>query len=69
MVRFQSDSGGKKSSPDKPRGPRKHIAALKKRAAHLEKRIAASTDRRLTYDEAELAALRWALSKLERGVD
>ena len=38
---------------------------LRRRAAHLQKRIDASTGPRLTYDEAELGALRWAIRILE----
>lgn len=45
------------------RRDRKRVAALRKRAAHLSQRIAAS-EKRLTYDEVELDALLWVLSVL-----
>lgn len=38
---------------------------LRRRAAHLQQRIGASTGTRLSYDEAELGALRWAIRILE----
>jgi hypothetical protein len=38
----------------------RYIAILEKRADHLEKRIN-SSDRDLSYDKAELAALDWAV--------
>ena len=41
----------------------RRIAVLKKRLAHLERRISESP-KRLTYDEEEAATLRWVLSKL-----
>lgn len=43
----------------------RRIGMLRRRAAHLQRRIAARTDTRLTYDEAELGALRWAIRILE----
>ena len=42
---------------------RRRVATLRKRLAHLEARIA-SSPKRLTYDEEEAAALRWALGEL-----
>lgn len=44
----------------------RRIGMLLRRAAHLEARIAASPDRKLTYDQAEASALRWAVRELEK---
>lgn len=38
---------------------------LRRRAEHLERRIAANPSRNLSYDQAELSALRWAVGELD----
>jgi hypothetical protein len=43
----------------------RRLGMLRRRAAHLQRRIEAAADKRLTYDEAELVALRWALAELD----
>ena len=43
----------------------KQIKVLEKRRDHLVNRINKSTDKRLTYDEAEVSALNWAINKLK----
>ena len=45
------------------RGERR-IATLKKREAHLRKRISES-DKSLSYDEQEASALKWVISIVE----
>ena len=42
----------------------KRIHTLNRRAEHLQQRIEASTTKDLTYDRAELEALRWAVGEL-----
>ena len=49
---------------DKKRARR--IAMLRRRAAHLQERIAANPGRNLAYDLAEASALRWAAVELEK---
>ena len=46
-------------------GPKKHLKMLQRRADHLEKRINTNPVS-LTYDKAELAALRWAIVRCSR---
>ena len=46
---------------------RERLKTLTRRADHLAKRIAESP-LDLTYDKAELAALRWAIQELEEKV-
>lgn len=46
---------------------RERIKVLERRADHLAKRIAESP-LDLTYDKAELSALRWAIRELEEKV-
>ena len=41
----------------------KHMKMLKRRAQHLSDRIKAKPG--LSYDQSELAALRWAIKELE----
>jgi hypothetical protein len=43
---------------------RRRIAALQRRAAHLEARIATTNVLDLSWDKQELAALKWALGLL-----
>ncbi len=43
-----------------------HVKALDRRAGHLAKRIAAAENGRLTFDEAELAALRWVTGRIRQ---
>lgn len=47
------------------------VAILKKRKHHLESRIKRATleGRRLTFDEAEVAALDLAIHELSKGLD
>ena len=47
------------------------VAILKKRKGHLERRIKQATieGRRLTFDEAEVAALDLAIHELSKGLD
>lgn len=44
----------------------KYLRRLERRAAHLEERIRASLTKDLTYDKAELEAIRWVVRKLEQ---
>ena len=55
-----------KRSKDQRRDYR--LKTLLRRADHLEKRIAESP-LDLSYDNAELAALRWAVEELERKIE
>ena len=50
-------------TPEQARAAR--ITALRRRADHLEARIAAAQEKRLTYDVREAHALRWAITELE----
>ncbi len=43
-----------------------HVKALDRRADHLAKRIAAAGNGRLTFDESELAALRWMTDRIRQ---
>ena len=43
--------------------PAKHMKALNRRADHLKTRVAANP--KLSYDRAELAALKWAMDELK----
>ncbi|MDR6887839.1 MULTISPECIES: hypothetical protein [Variovorax] len=43
----------------------RRLGMLRRRAAHLQRRIEAAVEKRLSYDEAELTALRWALAELD----
>jgi hypothetical protein len=43
----------------------RRIGMLRRRAAHLQQRIESSPDKCLSYDVAELSALRWALDQLD----
>lgn len=43
----------------------RRLAALRRRLAHLEARLAANSGHG-SYDRAEAAALRWAIEQLER---
>jgi len=45
----------------------KYIAALVRRADYLAGRISGSRTIDLSYDKAELAALRWAVDQLKDG--
>lgn len=53
------------------RSRRARVDCLKHRAEHLEERIeqAAEQGRDLTYDRAELSAIRWALPVLEAHIE
>lgn len=44
----------------------RRIELLRRRAEHLERRIAADPARQADRDKAEAAALRWAVDELER---
>lgn len=45
---------------------RRHLEALQRRADWLARRVAEAADRNdLSYDRAELAALLWALQRVE----
>ena len=44
----------------------RRIGMMRRRAAHLEARIAANPDRNLSYDKAEASALCWAIAELEK---
>jgi hypothetical protein len=44
----------------------RRIAMMRRRAAHLEQRIAENPHRNLSYDKAEASALRWAIGELEQ---
>jgi len=50
-------------TPESKRARR--LGMLRRRAEHLQRRIEASPDKCLSYDVAELKALRWALSELD----
>lgn len=41
------------------------IGMLRRRAAHLQRRIETAAGKRLSFDEAELKALLWAIAELE----
>jgi hypothetical protein len=43
-----------------------HVKALDRRADHLAKRIAAAGNGKLTFDESELAALRWVIGRISQ---
>lgn len=43
----------------------RRIARLRRRQAHLERRIAENPERNLSFDTAEASALRWATDELE----
>jgi hypothetical protein len=43
-----------------------HVKALDRRADHLAKRIAAAGNGKLSFDEAELAALRWVTGRIRQ---
>jgi hypothetical protein len=47
---------------------RRHIATLTRRSDHLARRIVMS-DKDLTFDRAERAALDWAISQLTNDID
>ena len=42
---------------------RRYVEILVRRARHLENRIS-SSEKRFTYDEHELAALKWAVERI-----
>lgn len=44
----------------------KYLQRLERRASHLEARIAASLTKDLSYDKAELAAIRWVVQYVEQ---
>lgn len=56
--------------PERPADTRtkaRRLAALRRRLAHLERRINEHTGRgTLSFDRAEAAALRWGIEILER---
>lgn len=54
------------AAPVTPRKRARRIAALRRRAEHLEKRIAADPVRPADHDKTEIAALRWAIAELEQ---
>lgn len=43
----------------------RRIGMLRRRADHLQRRIVENPTRNLSYDQAELSALRWAVSELD----
>lgn len=45
----------------KRQSPKKHIRCLERRLGHLETRVATSS-KDLSYDKAEIAALKWAIA-------
>lgn len=45
----------------KRQSPKKHIRCLERRLGHLETRVATSS-KDLSYDKAEIAALKWAIT-------
>jgi len=49
----------------KKSNPKKHLRALERRLSHLEGRVA-SASRDLSYDKAEISALRWAIALAKR---
>lgn len=49
-----------------PRKRARRIAVLRRRAEHLETRIAADPVRQADHDKTEIAALRWAIAELEQ---
>lgn len=51
------------TTPERKRERR--LRMLRRRADHLEGRIAANPDKHLSFDKAELSALRWAVSVLD----
>ncbi|CAN7543651.1 hypothetical protein LJR130_003832 [Variovorax sp. LjRoot130] len=55
-----------RSSANENRKPARRLALLRRRAEHLERRIADDTDRQAHHDRAELGALRWAIGELEQ---
>ncbi|CAN7473665.1 hypothetical protein LJR175_003178 [Variovorax sp. LjRoot175] len=55
-----------RSSADETRKPARRLALLRRRAEHLERRIAENPDRQADHDKAEIAALRWAIAELEQ---
>jgi hypothetical protein len=55
-----------RSSGDGNRKPARRLALLRRRAEHLERRIAANPVRQAHHDKAEAAALRWAIAELEQ---
>lgn len=56
-----------KRSSAENRKPARRLALLRRRAEHLERRIAENPDREAHHDKAEAAALRWAIAELEQG--
>ncbi|QNK66061.1 hypothetical protein [Variovorax sp. PAMC26660] len=50
-------------TPESKRARR--LGMLRRRAEHLQRRIVENPSRNLTYDVAELGALRWALGELD----
>jgi hypothetical protein len=53
-------------SPERKR--QRRLEALRRRADHLQQRIAESPGRNLSYDHRELGALRWAIDELSKGL-
>lgn len=50
-------------TPESKRARR--LGMLRRRAEHLQRRIDANPTRNLSYDQAELSALRWAVGELD----
>lgn len=53
----------KGTTPERNR--ERFLGMLRRRADHLQRRIDANPGKHLSYDFAEVAALRWALSLLD----
>ena len=54
------------TAPVTPRKRARRLAVLRRRAEHLERRIAADPNRPADHDKAEASALRWAVAELEQ---
>lgn len=53
-------------APTSQRQRQRRLEVLRRRAAHLQRRIEADPARQADHDKTEIAALRWAIAELEQ---